>query len=144
MIRLLLASLFALSSILTAAPLATAGGKSEAPTWTLIIPEAFPGIVFAWRMHADGTYEEEGWDRETGRPIQSTLRGNWSVEGNRMTLRQIGIPYVFEGTLMGDNYAGTLYQAGHKVSYFCARKGDAPPDRCEETVAAKSGAARPS
>lgn len=127
-------------ALLAAIGPAAAGGVGASPagTWTLIIPEAFPGIVYKWRIAATGTYEEDAWVRETGEPYQQTLRGTWTVEGNRLTLRQDGIPYAFEGLVSADRYWGTLYLGGRDVSGFCATKGDTPPDRCDETVAARA------
>jgi len=120
---------------------AHAGDKAAADdatgTWTLIIPEAFAGIVFSWHINADGTYQEEGWDKETGNPIQSTLSGRWTGEGNKMKLSQEGIPFVFEGTRTGPSLTGTLYLSGKNVSRFCALKGETPPDRCDLSVAAR-------
>ena len=119
---------------------AQAGDKVPASdftgAWTVIIPEAFPGFVYAWQINADGTYQEEGWDRETGNPIQETLSGRWSANGKTITLSQEGIPYVFEGSRTGRSLAGTLYLNGKNVSRFCASKGDTPPDRCDQSVAA--------
>jgi hypothetical protein len=78
--------------------------------WTLIIPEAFAGIVFSWRINADG---------------------------NKMKLSQEGIPYAFEGARTGPSLTGTLYLNGKSVSRFCALKGDTPPDRCDQSVASR-------
>jgi hypothetical protein len=106
-------------------------------TWTLIIPEAFAGIVYSWRINADGTYQEEGWDKETGNAVQTTLSGRWSADGKKMKLAQDGIPYVFEGTRTGSSLTGTLYRSGKNISRFCALKGDTPPDRCDQSVASR-------
>lgn len=111
--------------------------------WTLIIPDAFAGIVYSWRINADGTYQEEGWDRETGRPIQTTLSGRWSADGKKIKLAQEGIPYMFEGSRTGRSIAGTLYLNGKNVSRFCALKGETPPDRCDQSVATRDRAAQP-
>jgi hypothetical protein len=82
--------------------------------WTAIIPDGFPRNVFTWRLSPDGAYEEDGRDTLTGKPIQTTLSGRWTVEGARMILRQDDIPYVFDGVVVGDHYSGTLYLRGRK------------------------------
>jgi hypothetical protein len=133
------AQLLALLCAIILLPAQAADKASEGDvtgTWTLIIPDAFAGIVYSWRINADGTYQEEGWDRETGNPIQPTLSGRWSADANKMKLTQEGIPYVFEGTLTGRSLAGTLYRSGKNISRFCALKGETPPDRCDQSVAA--------
>jgi hypothetical protein len=99
--------------------------------WTATIPDGFPQNVYTWRLRPDGTYEEDGRDALTGKPIQTTLFGRWTVEGARMILRQDDIPYVFDGVVVGDRYSGTLYLRGRKVSRFCAAKGEAMPPPCE-------------
>jgi len=99
--------------------------------WTAIIPDGFPRSVFTWRLRPDGAYEEDGRDVPTGKPIQTTLSGRWTVEGARMILRQDDIPYVFDGVVVGDHYSGSLYLRGRKVSRFCAVKGEAMPQPCE-------------
>jgi hypothetical protein len=99
--------------------------------WTAIIPDGFPRNVFTWRLSPDGAYEEDGRDAVTGKPIQTTLSGRWTVEGARMILRQDDIPYVFDGVVVGDHYSGTLYLRGRKVFRFCAVKGEAMPQPCE-------------
>ncbi len=120
---------------------AQAGDKVPAdnPTgaWTLIIPEAFDGYVFAWRISADGTYEEEGWERESGKPAQATLTGRWSADGKKIKLSQDGIAYVFEGSRIGNTINGRLYLNGKDISRFCAQQGDTPPDRCDQSVASR-------
>jgi hypothetical protein len=106
---------------------------AEAPdgvTWTAIIPDAFPRYVYTWHISADGTYREDGRDAATGAPIQSTLSGRWSVEGPRMILRQQGLPYVFDGVVLGGLYSGTLYMNGRAISPFCAAKGEHALDNC--------------
>jgi hypothetical protein len=118
---------------------AHAGDKRAAddPTgvWTLVIPESFPDFVYVWRINADGTYQEEGWARETGTSIQPTLTGRWTTDGKKLTLSQEGIPYVFEGSRIGRAINGRLYLNGKGVSRFCAQQGDTPPDRCDQSVA---------
>ena len=108
--------------------------------WTAIIPDAFPGYIYTWRMKDDGSYREDGRDSHTGRPIQTTLSGRWSREGSRMTLRQDGVPYVFDGVTLGNRYSGTLYFGGRSRSRFCAIRGEKAPDRCDAVPSiAKAG-----
>ena len=111
-----------------------AGETSETASitvWTAIIPDAFPGYVYTWRMKSDGTYREDGRDAASGTPIQSTLSGRWNGEGPRLVLRQQDLPYVFDGVVLGSLYTGTLYFNGRPVSRFCAAKGDEAPKRCD-------------
>jgi hypothetical protein len=105
-----------------------------AVVWTIIIPEGFPKDVFTWRLKPDGTYEEEGREVASGRPIQPALTGRWTLEGSHMVLRQTGIPYVFDGTSNGEHYSGTLYLSGRPFSTFCAVKGALAPS-CAAPVA---------
>lgn len=100
---------------------------TEVVTWTVVIPEGFPGDVFTWRIAPDGTYAEDGRNAATGAPIQQTLSGRWSAEGARMILRQTGLPYVFDGLVRGDRYAGVLMWGRERVSRFCAARGTKPP-----------------
>ena len=113
------------------------GQDQAAVVWTILIPEGFPKDVFVWRLKPDGTYAEEGREVVSGRPIQPTLSGRWTLEGSHMVLRQIGIPYVFDGTFNGEQYSGTLYLAGRPVSSFCAVKGALAPS-CVAPVAMRS------
>ncbi|MBV8918563.1 hypothetical protein [Bradyrhizobium sp.] len=109
------------------------GEVSEAPAgtvWTVLIPDAFPRFVYTWHFNADGSYAEDGHDAATDRPIQSTLHGHWSREGSHMILRQDGLPYVFDGVVLGDLYAGTMTFDGRASSRFCAARGEQPPDHC--------------
>jgi hypothetical protein len=111
------------------------GQDQPSVTWTATIPEGFPGNVYTWRLKPDGTYEEDGRDAETGRSVQQTLFGRWTVDGDRMVLRQDGFTYVFDGVVAGDRYSGTLYLGFRRVSRFCAIKGDAVPQHCDLGVA---------
>jgi hypothetical protein len=104
--------------------------RGVAGSWTVLIPDAFPNFIFTWRIAADGSYDEDGRESATGRPIQPTLHGRWSVEGERLILRQTDISYVFDGILSGMSYAGLLYLEGRPVSRFCAVKGETAPKRC--------------
>jgi hypothetical protein len=105
-------------------------GKAAEAVWTAIIPDAFPNYVYTWHMSDDGLYREDGRDDLTGKPIQSTLSGRWSREGPHMELRQDGLPFVFDGMVIGNLYGGTLYFNGVARSRFCAARGETPPERC--------------
>jgi hypothetical protein len=109
--------------------------------WTAVIPEAFPRDIYTWRLKLDGTYEEDGRLALTGQPVQETLTGRWMTERTRMILRQDSIPYVFDGVVVGERYSGNLYLDGRKISRFCALRGEAAPQGCEET--AVTGGFRP-
>ena len=113
------------------------GGRAEqaddgeaGAVWTAIIPDAFPNYIYTWRMRGDGSYREDGRDAARGKPIQPTLSGHWSREGPHMMLRQDDQPYVFDGVVLGNLYAGTLYFGGRARSRFCAIRGEAPPEHC--------------
>jgi hypothetical protein len=111
------------------------GQDQSSVTWTVTIPEGFPGKVFTWRLKPDGTYEEDGRDQGSGRSIQPTLFGRWTIDGDRMVLRQEGFTYVFDGVVAGDRYSGTLYFGLRRMSRFCAIKGQAVPQHCDLGVA---------
>jgi hypothetical protein len=96
----------------------------------VLIPEAFPDFIFTWQIIADGSYDEDGHDSATKRSIQPTFHGRWALEGERLILRQTAYNYVFDGTLSGTSYAGSLYYEGRLVSRFCAAKGETAPKRC--------------
>jgi hypothetical protein len=98
--------------------------------WTAIIPDAFPNYIYTWHMKGDGSYREDGRAAANGRPIQPTLSGRWNREGARMVLRQDDQPFVFDGMVLGNLYAGTLYFSGNSRSRFCAARGETPPDHC--------------
>jgi hypothetical protein len=98
--------------------------------WTAIIPDAFPNNIYTWHMKGDGSYREDGRDAARGRPIQPTLSGRWNRDRARMVLRQDDHPYVFDGVVLGNLYAGTLYFAGRSRSRFCAIRGEKAPERC--------------
>ena len=113
------------------------GGRAEqaddseaGAIWTATIPDAFPNYIYTWRMRGDGSYREDGRDAARGKPIQPTLSGHWSREGPHMMLRQDDQPYVFDGVVLGNLYAGTLYFGGRARSRFCAIRGEAPPEHC--------------
>ena len=105
-------------------------GAQAGTVWTVLIPDAFPRFVFIWHVNPDGSYAEDGRDAATGRPIQSTLHGHWSRDGAHMILRQDGLPYVFDGVVLGDLYAGTMTFDGRAGSRFCAARGEQPADHC--------------
>ncbi|WP_454633026.1 hypothetical protein [Bradyrhizobium cenepequi] len=107
-----------------------AAAGADGVVWTAIIPDAFPRYVYTWRMSPNGSYREDGRDAASGRPIQATLSGHWSLDGARMMLRQEGYPFVFDGVVVSDTYAGTLYLNDRSFSRFCAAKGEKPPERC--------------
>ena len=98
--------------------------------WTAIIPDAFPHYIYTWHMKGDGGYREDGRDAAGGTPIQPTLSGRWNRKGARMVLRQDDQPYVFDGMVLGNLYAGTLYFGGNARSRFCAARGEIPPEHC--------------
>jgi hypothetical protein len=113
------------------ATFARATSDAQAGTvWTALIPDAFPHDIYTWHLNADGSYAEDGRDAATGKPIQSTLQGHWSRNGARMILRQDGLPYVFDGVVLGNLYAGTMSFDGRSSSRFCAARGEQPPERC--------------
>jgi len=98
--------------------------------WTTIIPDAFPRNIYTWHIRSDGSYREDGRDALNGSAVQATLSGRWRIEGARMVMRQQGIPYVFDGMVVGEVYGGTLYFDGRAVSRFCAAKGARAPSDC--------------
>jgi hypothetical protein len=111
------------------------GGRAEqgddgeaGAVWTAVIPDAFPNYVYTWHMKGDGSYREDGRDAARGKPIQPTLSGRWTREGPHMVLRQDDQPYLFDGVVLGNLYAGTLYFGGNARSRFCAARGEVPPD----------------
>jgi len=120
--------------LLCAAPAISleAQNRPDGVTWTAIIPDAFPLHVYTWRINSDGTYREEGRDASSGKAIQETLSGRWNGDGARMVLRQQGLPYLFDGVVLGGLYTGTLYLDGRPVSRFCAAKGEIAPKRCSD------------
>jgi len=134
MIRLLTAILLCCAALVGLNPnpsLSREASESDpVGVWTAIIPDTFPHYVYTWHLDADGTYREDGRDAETDAPIQPTLHGHWRRDGARMILRQDGLPYVFDGVLAGDLYAGTMNFDGRFASRFCATKGDELPDQC--------------
>ena len=48
-----------------------------------------------------------------------------------MLLRQDDQPFVFDGAVLGNLYAGTMYFGRRAASRFCAAKGDEAPTRCD-------------
>lgn len=102
-----------------------------AGVWTVVIPRAFPRYIYTWQLKPDGTYAEDGRDRDTDTPIQQTLTGRWTVEGVQMVLRQDGLKYVFKGLVVGNRYSGSLYLDAQLVSDFCAVRGKATVPSCK-------------
>jgi hypothetical protein len=98
--------------------------------WTAVIPDAFPGKIYTWRLAPGGTYREDGSNALSGKAIQQTLSGRWRQEGRRMILTQNSWGYVFDGTIAGKNYNGVLFMDGRKISRFCALRGNLPPREC--------------
>jgi hypothetical protein len=123
--------------------LAAQGGDGETgAVWTAIIPDTFPNYIYTWHIKDDGTYREDGRDARSNRPIQRPLSGRWSQEESRMLLRQDDLPYVFDGVVLKNLYAGTLYFNGRDYSRFCAMRGDTAPDHCDRAPSvAMDGAA---
>jgi hypothetical protein len=103
--------------------------------WTAVIPKGFPGYAYTWHLRPGGTYTEDGHEIATGKAVQPTLSGRWSMTGRHMVLRQDGIGYVFEGDLIGDEYLGVLYLDGKRFARFCAVKGEEPPQTCTDISA---------
>jgi hypothetical protein len=99
--------------------------QDQETVWTVFIPDGFPWNTYFWRLKPDGTYAEDGRDTLTGKTIQQTLSGRWTVVGTRMILRQDTLGYVFDGTITGDQYSGILYLGTQTFSRFSATKGDA-------------------
>jgi hypothetical protein len=126
-----------IGAVVTASPMAGVTQTSRdtaaeiSATWTAIIPDRYPRYVYSWHLRTDGRYEEDGHDVGTGRRIQETLSGHWTTDGLRMILKQDDLPFVFDGIVVGDSYAGTLYLEGRSYSKFCATKGESPPRVCD-------------
>ena len=105
---------------------------AQETVWTTIIPKVFPGTVYTWHLRPDGSYSEDGRDTATGKAIQPRLSGHWRVTGRHLVLKQDGVGYVFDGSLIGDEYLGVLYLDGKRFARFCAIKGGAPPQACAD------------
>jgi hypothetical protein len=117
--------------LLAVAP-AQAQGGAKTETWTAIIFDVFDGYAYTWRLRPDGTYTEDGKDIAEGFAIQSTQTGNWTRTGKRMVLKQDTGGYVFDGTIDGETYSGSLFQYGSFLSKFCAWKGTEIPAGCDD------------
>lgn len=111
---------------------AHAQGNAQKEIWTAIIYDVFDGDAYTWRLSTDGTYAEDGKDIAEGFAIQSTLTGKWARTGKRMVLTQDTGGYVFDGTIRGEIYSGTLHQSGTFLSKFCAWKGTEIPAGCDD------------
>lgn len=105
-----------------------------ADTWSVIIPEAFPNVVYTWRFNANGTYQESASNAVTGESVQETFYGHWTLKGARMLVQQDDSDYVFDGAGLGNSYNGSLMEAGKKISRFCGRKGKEPPETCDAGI----------
>ena len=117
---------FSLLLLCAAAPRADAQTET---IWTVVIPEGFNGFVYTWRVHPDGTNLEDGRSASTGALIQQTLTGRWRLEGDRMTLTQDTLGFVFVGRKDKTRLTGVLTENGRRVSRFCAQEGAVTP-RC--------------
>jgi hypothetical protein len=111
---------------------ARAQGGAQKEIWTAIIYDVFDGYAYTWRLSRDGTYAEDGKDIAEGFAIQSTQSGTWTRTGARMVLKQDSSGYVFDGTVSGETYSGTLHQFGTFLSKFCAWKGTEIPAGCDD------------
>lgn len=121
------------------------GPQSERPAvvWTAVIPEGFPRYVYTWRLMPDGTYKEDGRQAQTGKPVQPTLSGHWTREGERRILRQDGMNFMFDGVIVGDQYTGALYGGGRRLSRFCAVRGETALPHCEIQISGIRPPSRP-
>ena len=103
--------------------------------WTILIPDAFPGMVFTWRVKQDGTYQEDAQRGVSGRRTQPTMAGHWSIEDRHLVFTQDTQGFIFEGDISGNYYSGSLFLQGVEVSHFCALKGSESPGTCDRLSA---------
>lgn len=134
LVRLTAALLMLLPAVL-AGPALAAPADELAGEWTILIPDAFPGIVFNWQVKLDGTYLEDAQRIVSGRRSQPTMTGNWSLEDRHLVLTQETQGFVFEGDISGNYYSGSLYLKGVEISRFCALKGSKSPGTCDRLSA---------
>lgn len=113
---------------------APAAAQRADEVWTARIFDVFSSASYTWRLKPSGRYTEDGHDLDTGVAVQDTLRGTWTRTGARLVLKQDSLGYVFDGTVDGGRYSGTLFQFGEKVSRFCAWKGTAVPTSCDSDL----------
>ena len=119
--------------VLALAPAPAIGQRSD-EIWTARILDAFSQFSYTWGLKADGTYIEEGHDIQTGVAIQQPINGVWRKSKSRLVLTQDSFGFVFDGTVDGEQYYGTLFQYGQKVSAFCAWRGTEIPASCDSDL----------
>lgn len=127
--RLTLALLMLLPPLLAGSARA-APADELAGEWTILIPDAFPGIAFSWQVKQDGTYLEDARRVVSGRRTQPTMAGHWSLEDRHLVMTQDTQGFVFEGDISGNYYSGSLFLKGVEISHFCALKGGKSPGTC--------------
>jgi hypothetical protein len=125
-----------LSLVILALAFATppAIGQRSDEIWTARIFDTFSQDRYTWRLKPDGSYTEEGHDIQTGVAIQEPISGVWRKSKSRLVLRQDSFGFVFDGTVNGEQYSGTLFQYGQKVSAFCAWRGREIPASCDSDL----------
>ena len=132
--RLLTAFLLLLTTLM-AGPALAAPADTLLGEWTILIPDAFPGMVFTWRVKQDGTYQEDAQRGVSGRRAQPTMAGHWSIEDRHLVFTQDTQGFIFEGDISGNYYSGSLFLQGVEVSHFCALKGSESPGTCDRLSA---------
>ena len=129
-----LLAFLALTLVLAVAP-STAQEPVAEGVWSVVIPNAFPGQVFTWRVAADGSYNEDARSIRSGARMQNTVSGRWDLQGVHLVFRQTDENYVFDGTVAGGCYIGRVTLQGKDISSFTARKrGRSGTDRCDGDV----------
>jgi hypothetical protein len=131
----LLAALLMLAPPLATGPAFAVSVEDLSGEWTILIPNAFPGMVFSWKVAKDGTYQEDAKREMSGRRTQPTMSGKWSVEDRHLVMTQDSQGFVFEGDVSGNFYSGSLFLKGVPVSHFCAVKGTESPGSCDRQSA---------
>lgn len=135
MIVRLMAAFLVLAPPLATGPALATSADALAGEWTIVIPDAFPGMVFSWRVSLDGTYQEDAKRVISGRRTQPTMTGRWSIEDRHLVMTQDSQGFVFEGDVAGNYYSGSLFLKGVPVSHFCALKGSTSPGTCDRLSA---------
>ena len=133
-VRLMAALLLLLPPMMTGPALA-APADELAGEWTILIPDAFPGMVFSWKVSQDGTYQEDARRAVSGRRAQPTMSGRWSLEDRHLVMTQDSQGFVFEGDVAGKYFSGSLFLKGVPGSHFCALKGSEIPGTCDRLSA---------